>query len=199
MIVHRSPHVGCTNRWRMNLNERNCLRKRFLLLTATLLLAFSWLPSLRAASLQSLFDGAFLTVGNCRFDNWQLLSGSNSAGAPLNYGLMSMNVLAGGIGLLKLRSWGRRILIGATWLALAGTLIGQPIYLWKFITVFEPNGPSIGSFKIVILIVGLLQLAFSAFILGLMLRALHGSRIREAIAAKEAMLKATASATVRGG
>lgn len=48
----------------------------------------------RAESLQSLFSGSFLTVGNCRFDNWQLLSGSNSTGAALDYSLMSMNVLA---------------------------------------------------------------------------------------------------------
>lgn len=49
---------------------------------------------MRAASLQSLFGGSFLTVGNCRFDNWQLLSGSNSTGAALDYSLMSVNVLA---------------------------------------------------------------------------------------------------------
>lgn len=49
---------------------------------------------MRAASLQSLFGGSFLTVGNCRFDNWQLLSGSSTTGAALDYSLMSMNVLA---------------------------------------------------------------------------------------------------------
>ncbi len=49
---------------------------------------------MRAASLQSLFGGSFLTVGNCRFDNWQLLSGSNTTGSALDYSLMSMNVLA---------------------------------------------------------------------------------------------------------
>lgn len=48
----------------------------------------------RAESLQSLFGGSFLTVGNCRFDNWQLLSGSNSTGAAFDYSQMSMNVLA---------------------------------------------------------------------------------------------------------
>lgn len=48
----------------------------------------------RAATLQSLFDGSFLTVNNCRFDNWQLLSGSNSTGAAFDYSQMSMNVLA---------------------------------------------------------------------------------------------------------
>jgi hypothetical protein len=48
----------------------------------------------RAASLQSLFDGSFLTAGNCRFDNWQLLSGSNSMGAAFDYTQMSMNVFA---------------------------------------------------------------------------------------------------------
>ena len=50
--------------------------------------------SSRAASLESLFGGSFLTVGNCRFDNWQLLSGSNSTGAAFDYSQMSMNVLA---------------------------------------------------------------------------------------------------------
>lgn len=48
----------------------------------------------RAATLQSLFDGSFLTVNNCRFDNWQLLSGSNSTGAAFDYSQMSMNVIA---------------------------------------------------------------------------------------------------------
>lgn len=48
----------------------------------------------RAESLQSLFGGSFLTVGNCRFDNWQLLSGSNSTGAAFDYSQMSMNVFA---------------------------------------------------------------------------------------------------------
>jgi hypothetical protein len=48
----------------------------------------------RAESLQSLFNGSFLTVGNCRFDNWQLLTGSHTTGAALDYSLMSMNVLA---------------------------------------------------------------------------------------------------------
>jgi hypothetical protein len=48
----------------------------------------------RAESLQSLFNGSFLTVGNCRFDNFQLLTGSHTTGAALDYSLMSMNVLA---------------------------------------------------------------------------------------------------------
>ena len=48
----------------------------------------------RAATLQSLFGGSSLTVGNCRFDNWQLLSGSNTTGAAFDYSLMSMNVVA---------------------------------------------------------------------------------------------------------
>lgn len=47
-----------------------------------------------AATLQSLFGGGFLTVGNCRFDDWQLLTGSNTTGAALDYSQMSMNVLA---------------------------------------------------------------------------------------------------------
>lgn len=65
-------------------------------LWATLCLALCSVGAapLRAASLQSLFGGSFLTVGNCRFDNWQLLSGSNTTGAALDYSLMSMNVLA---------------------------------------------------------------------------------------------------------
>jgi hypothetical protein len=68
--------------------------RRALLATLWLALCPVGAAPLRAASLQSLFGGSFLTVGNCRFDNWQLLSGSNTTGAALDYSLMSMNVLA---------------------------------------------------------------------------------------------------------
>lgn len=68
--------------------------RRALLATLWLALGSIGAAPLRAASLQSLFGGSFLTVGNCRFDNWQLLSGSNTTGAALDYSLMSMNVLA---------------------------------------------------------------------------------------------------------
>ena len=68
--------------------------RRALLATLWLALCPVVAAPLRAASLQSLFGGSFLTVGNCRFDNWQLLSGSNTTGAALDYSLMSMNVLA---------------------------------------------------------------------------------------------------------
>jgi hypothetical protein len=65
-------------------------------LSATLCMALCSVGAapLRAESLQSLFNGSSLAVGNCRFDNWQLLSGSNTTGAALDYSLMSMNVLA---------------------------------------------------------------------------------------------------------
>jgi hypothetical protein len=46
-----------------------------------------------AASLQALFGGATLTVGNCRFDNWQLQTASHSNGTALDFSVMSMNVL----------------------------------------------------------------------------------------------------------
>jgi hypothetical protein len=68
--------------------------RRALLPTLCMALCSVGAAPLRAASLQSLFGGSFLTVGNCRFDNWQLLSGSNTTGAALDYSLMSMNVLA---------------------------------------------------------------------------------------------------------
>jgi hypothetical protein len=47
----------------------------------------------RAASLQSLFDGGFLIAGNCRFDNWQLVSADATTGAPFDFTLMSINAL----------------------------------------------------------------------------------------------------------
>jgi hypothetical protein len=47
----------------------------------------------QAASLQSLFDGGFLIAGNCRFDNWQLVSADATTGAPFNFTLMSINPL----------------------------------------------------------------------------------------------------------
>lgn len=50
-------------------------------------------PNGNAASLQALFGGATLTVGNCRFDNWQLQTASHSSGAALDFSLMSMNVI----------------------------------------------------------------------------------------------------------
>jgi hypothetical protein len=68
--------------------------RRALLPTLCMALCSVGAASLRAESLQSLFNGSFLAVGNCRFDNWQLLSGSNTTGAALDYSLMSMNVLA---------------------------------------------------------------------------------------------------------
>jgi hypothetical protein len=72
----------------------NSIIRRALWATLWLILCTIGAAPLRAASLQSLFGGSFLTVGNCRFDNWQLLSGSNTTGAALDYSLMSMNVLA---------------------------------------------------------------------------------------------------------
>lgn len=69
------------------------VRRASTAMLCALLAAIATTPS-RAASLQTLFGGSFLTVGNCRFDNWQLLSGSNSTGAALDYSLMSLNVLA---------------------------------------------------------------------------------------------------------
>ena len=68
--------------------------RRALLATLCIALCSAGGAPLRAESLQSLFSGSFLAVGNCRFDNWQLLSGSNTTGATLDYSLMSMNVLA---------------------------------------------------------------------------------------------------------
>jgi hypothetical protein len=47
----------------------------------------------RTASLQSLFDGGFLIAGNCRFDNWQLVSADATTGAAFDFTLMSINPL----------------------------------------------------------------------------------------------------------
>lgn len=69
------------------------IRRVAIIAIAMLAVSLATAPS-RAESLQSLFGGSFLTVGNCRFDNWQLLSGSNSTGAAFDYSQMSMNVLA---------------------------------------------------------------------------------------------------------
>lgn len=95
MIALVAIHHACVNRSPMSSlapsPRRSVSRLSAVAATALLLLAPA---TSRAASLQSLFDGSFLTVGNCRFDNWQLLTGSHSAGAPLDYGLMSMSVLA---------------------------------------------------------------------------------------------------------
>ncbi|QDT73513.1 PEP-CTERM sorting domain-containing protein [Lacipirellula limnantheis] len=68
--------------------------RRTILATLWLALCSVGAAQLHAASLQTLFGGSLLTVGNCRFDNWQLLSGSNTTGATLDYSLMSMNILA---------------------------------------------------------------------------------------------------------
>jgi hypothetical protein len=46
-----------------------------------------------AATLQGLFGGATLTVGNARFDNWQLLSADHTSGAAFDFSLMSMSAI----------------------------------------------------------------------------------------------------------
>ncbi|BBO31942.1 hypothetical protein [Lacipirellula parvula] len=46
-----------------------------------------------AATLQALFGGVTLTVGNARFDNWQLLSADHTSGAAFDFSLMSMSAI----------------------------------------------------------------------------------------------------------
>lgn len=96
---------------------------------------------------------------------------------------LSTIVIVGAIGLLKLRSWGRLTLIAMTWLALVGMLIAQPIWLWEFTDLATLGLSGLSVFEIMIWIMGLLQMAFTVIVFGLMLRSLHGRRIREAIRA----------------
>jgi hypothetical protein len=91
------------------------LVRRVVIVAMGMLAAFPAMAPSRAASLQSLFDGSFMIVGNCRFDNWQLLSGSNSTGATLDYSLMSMNVLTNDLSNpgLQFASGGQLVVAGA--------------------------------------------------------------------------------------
>jgi hypothetical protein len=70
--------------------RRGCLLRALALIGA---LVVSIPQQGRAASLQSLFDGGFLVAGNCRFDNWQLVSADATTGAPFDFTLMSINPL----------------------------------------------------------------------------------------------------------
>ncbi|QDT72782.1 hypothetical protein I41_19650 [Lacipirellula limnantheis] len=101
--------------------------------------------------------------------------------------LISAVAIAGGVGLLKLRSSGRHTLIGFSWLLLVGSLIGVPYYLWIVVGTANEAADGLDAVVIVMCIMGLLQLFFNVFIFGLMLRSLHGPRIREAVAANETL------------
>jgi hypothetical protein len=92
-------------------------------------------------------------------------------------------VIAGSIGLLKLRSWGRRTLVAVTWFALIGNLVGQPLVLWQIGQLMGLLGGGLGLFHVVLILFGILQLSSTVLLLGLMLRSLHGSVIRDAITA----------------
>jgi hypothetical protein len=97
--------------------------------------------------------------------------------------LFAVVIIVGAIGLLKLKPWGRRTIIAVTWLALFGVPIGQPLLLWEFTDLATLGMSGVGFFEIMIWVMGLVQLVIGIVIFGLMLRSLHGSRIRDAIRA----------------
>jgi uncharacterized membrane protein len=107
-------------------------------------------------------------------------------GTPLELlvaAVFAVVVIAGAIGLLKLRSWGRRTLVGVTWLALIGNLIAQPILIWQMGEFMSFGNDGFSVFYVMLILIGLLQLTFTVAVCGLILRSLHGSVIRDAISA----------------
>ncbi|WP_152100067.1 hypothetical protein [Lacipirellula parvula] len=115
-------------------------------------------------------------------------------GSPLEFlvfTLLSTVAVVGGVGLLRLRVWGWRIVAAGLWLMLAATFVGLPYCLWTIFQEVREDPDGFNLFVIIVCIAVVMQLAFAGMTIGVMLRSLYGQRVREAVAANETLRRAS--------
>jgi len=92
----------------------------------------------------------------------------------------SITCIAGAVGLLKLRPWGRATLIALSWVSLASVAVGTPILVWAIASMASPAG-GVSVFEVIFWFFGFLNWVFGVAIFAKMLLCLHGSKIRDAV------------------